>query len=81
MRKTVIILAIVAAVVIIGACFVTAVVNPAMFQQSGTTQQEEIEDCDAEDWINREDDCGFVSPKPVKASAPKTAPKTGVTRR
>ena len=47
--------------VIIGVC----AANPAMLQQSDTTQQEEeVEDCDAEDFLNREDDCGLVSPKP-----------------
>lgn len=85
MRKiktaAVIIAAIVVAVVIVIGCAAVAIVNPATSPQSGTTQQEDAEDCDAEDWINREDDCGFVSPKPVKTSAPKTAPKTGATRR
>jgi hypothetical protein len=73
--------AIVAAVIIVGACTVAAIVNPALIRPSGTVQQEEIEGCDAEDWANREDDCGFVGPKPAKTSAPKLTPKTGVTRR
>ena len=81
MRKISTIVAIIAAVIIVGACTVAAIVNPALIQPSGTVQQEEIEDCDAEDWANREDDCGFVGPKPAKTSAPKTAPKTGTTRR
>ena len=81
MKKISTIVAIIVATVvaiIVGVC----AVGPATFQQSGTTQQdEEVEDCDAEDWINREDDCGFVSPKPVKTSAPKVTPKTRATRR
>ena len=69
MRKISTIVAIVAAVIIVGACTVAALVNPALIQPSGTVQQEEIEDCDAEDWANREDDCGFVGrsrPRPAR---------------
>lgn len=82
MRKINTIVAILAVIVTFGACVATAIASPSMFRQTDSAQQdEEIEDCDAEDWINREDDCGFVSPKPVKTTAPKAAPKTGTTRR
>ena len=63
---------IVMAVVIVVGCAV-AIFNPDMFE-SGTAQQE-TEDCDAEDFLNREDDCGFVSPKPVKTAAPSWHPR------
>ena len=59
------------------------------FPQPGVTQQQddEAEDCDAEDWINREGDCEFTKRTPAKTAAPKltprktTAPRPSTTRR
>jgi hypothetical protein len=34
----------------------------------------EVEDCDAEDWANREDDCGFAKKKTVKPQPPVVKP-------
>lgn len=69
------------AVILVSACALT-VNGVSGFQRPGATQQDDdIEDCDAEDWINREDDCGFVGPKPTKTTAVKTTPRPRVTAR
>lgn len=46
---------------------------------SGTTSSSEHEDCDAEDYHNREDDCGFTDADRRKTKGPSTkAPTTKV---
>lgn len=42
------------------------------------TQPSEVEDCDAEDYRNRESECGFLKIKPTKAGTDKPKTTTGV---
>jgi hypothetical protein len=85
-RIKIIAVCVVAALLIVGTC-ATMVNGVTGFPQPAVTQQDdEVEDCDAEDWINREDDCGFTKPKatPRKTTgAPRVTakPKPAVTRR
>jgi predicted small secreted protein len=44
------------------------------------TQEQEVEDCDAEDYRNREDDCGFTDADRRKTKAP-TKPQGRPTKR
>ena len=72
--------AVVAVLAVIGVGTMALVASPATTQTPpGTIQQDDdVEDCDAEDWINREDDCGFTKPK---TTAPKATAKPRATRR
>ncbi len=64
---------------LLGVSAVALIANPAAPQQPGTVQEDtDVENCDAEDWINREDDCGFTKPK---TTAPKATAKPRATRR
>lgn len=80
MRKIKIVAAIIAVTAMVGVSVAALIVNPATFQRQDSGV-EEVEDCDAEDWINREADCGFVGPKPSKTSAVKVSPKPRTTVR
>lgn len=74
--------AVIAILAMISASIVALIANPAALQHPH--QHQEVEDCDAEDWINREEDCGFIGPKvtPRKtAAAPKATAKPATTRR
>lgn len=71
------------AVILVSAC-AFAVNGVTGFPQPSVTQQDDgaVEDCDAEDWINREDDCGFTKPSPPrKTTAAKVTPGPRTTRR
>lgn len=83
MSKIKIAAAIIAVTAMIGVSVVALIANPAALQHPHQHQQE-VEDCDAEDWVNREEDCGFTGPKatPRKtAAAPKVTTKPTATRR
>ena len=69
MSKIKIVAAVIAVTAMIGVSVVALIANPAALQPQDSGV-EEVEDCDAEDFLNREDDCGFVGPKatPAKAS-------------
>jgi hypothetical protein len=56
------------AMTVVGLC-AAMVTGAAGFPQPGTTQQDDVEDCDAEDWANREDDFhnAGTSAKPLRA--------------
>lgn len=41
-----------------------------------STQSSEVEDCDAEDYRNRESECGFLKIKPTKTGTDTVKPKT-----
>lgn len=69
-----IVAAIIAILAIVGASAMALIANPDAFRQQDSGV-EEVEDCDAEDWINREADCGFTGPKPTKTTSVKATPK------
>lgn len=65
------------------ACLAAVVEGVARFPAPTDTPsivQEDVEDCDLEDWMNREDDCGFIKPSTRKAPSLK-APAPRTTRR
>ena len=78
--KIKIIAVVIVAVILVSAC-AFAVNGITGFPQPAATQQDEVEDCDAEDWMNREDDCGFTKPSPRKTTVVKATPKPRVTAR
>lgn len=60
-------------------CPLSACEGNVVPQPTPTVDSSEVEDCDAEDWINREADCGFVVKPSTKPKPP--AVKTPVTIR
>lgn len=80
MSKIKIVAVVIVILAAIGVSAIALIANPAAVQQQNEGG-EEVEDCDAEDFLNREDDCGFSEPKPARSSAVKATPKPRVTAR